>query len=75
MDSERYRESARIDLRRGSAERLQFDNDTFDKAVAINSMQVWPDAVAGLREIRRVTRSDGRIALGFTRYSGGGAKA
>src|SRR5208283_2213106 len=31
----RYRESARIDLRRGSAERLQFDNDAFDKAVVI----------------------------------------
>ncbi|HKN08605.1 MAG TPA: class I SAM-dependent methyltransferase [Pseudomonadota bacterium] len=34
-DRERYRESARIDLRRGSAERLQFDNDAFDKAVVI----------------------------------------
>src|SRR5262249_5056147 len=33
-------------------------------------MQVWPDAVAGLRAIRRVMKTGGRIALGFTPYSG-----
>ena len=33
-------------------------------------MQVWPDAGARLREIWRVMKSDGRIALGFTPYSG-----
>lgn len=62
--------SGRVDLRRGSVESLPFDANTFDKAIAINSMQVWPDAVAGLREIRRVMKSGGRIGLGFTRYSG-----
>jgi ubiquinone/menaquinone biosynthesis C-methylase UbiE len=60
----------RVDLRHGSVESLPFDSNTFDIAVAINSIQVWPDVVAGLREIRRVMRSDGRIALGFTQYSG-----
>jgi SAM-dependent methyltransferase len=60
----------RVDLRRGSVERLPFDSNTFDKAVAINSMQVWPDPVAGLREISRVMRPGGKIGLGFTRYSG-----
>jgi ubiquinone/menaquinone biosynthesis C-methylase UbiE len=62
--------SGRVDLRLGSVERLPFDDDAFDKALAINSMQVWPDPVAGLREIRRVMKPDGRIALGFTPYSG-----
>ena len=60
----------RVDLRHGTVDSLPFDSNTFDKAVAINSMQVWPDPVAGLREIRRVMRPGGRMGLGFTRYSG-----
>jgi ubiquinone/menaquinone biosynthesis C-methylase UbiE len=60
----------RVDLRYGSVESLPFDSDAFDKAIAINSMQLWPDAVAGLGEIRRVMKPGGRIGLGFTRYSG-----
>jgi SAM-dependent methyltransferase len=63
-------ENGRVDLRHGSVERLPFDSNTFDKAIAINSMQVWPNVAAGLREIRRVMKSRGRIGLGFTRYSG-----
>ena len=63
-------ESGHVDLRQGSVGNLPFDNNCFDKAVAINSMQVWPDALAGLREMLRVTKPGGRIALGFTPYSG-----
>jgi ubiquinone/menaquinone biosynthesis C-methylase UbiE len=37
-------ESGRVDLRYGSVESLSFEDNTFDKALAINSMQVWPDA-------------------------------
>jgi ubiquinone/menaquinone biosynthesis C-methylase UbiE len=59
-------QSGRIDLRHGSVESLPFDDNSFDRALAINSMQVWPDAAAGLREIRRVLKPGGRIALGFT---------
>jgi ubiquinone/menaquinone biosynthesis C-methylase UbiE len=62
--------SGRVDLRHRSVESLPFEDNTFDKALAINSMQIWPDAVGGLKEIRRVMRSGGRVALGFTPYSG-----
>jgi ubiquinone/menaquinone biosynthesis C-methylase UbiE len=62
--------SGPVDLRYGSAESLPFDDNTFNKALAINSMQVWTDAAAGLREIRRVLQAGGRLALGFTPYSG-----
>jgi len=59
-----------VDLRRGSVGRLPFDDNSFEKVLAINSMQVWPDAAAGLREIRRVMKPAARVALGFTLYSG-----
>jgi ubiquinone/menaquinone biosynthesis C-methylase UbiE len=61
---------SRVDLRYGSVENLQFEDNLFDKALAINSMQVWPDALTGLREIRRVLKAGGSVALGFTPYSG-----
>ncbi len=62
--------NGRVDLRLGSVESLPFDDNSFDGALAINSMQVWPDAVAGLQEIRRVMRPGATIALGFTPWSG-----
>jgi ubiquinone/menaquinone biosynthesis C-methylase UbiE len=62
--------SGRIDLRHGSVESLPFDDNSFDGALSVNTMQVWPDAVAGLREIRRVMRPGAMIALGFTPYAG-----
>jgi ubiquinone/menaquinone biosynthesis C-methylase UbiE len=62
--------SRRADLCYGSVERLPFADETFDKALAINSMQAWPDARAGLREIRRVLKHGGNVALGFTVNSG-----
>ena len=60
----------KVDLRYGSAERLPFADATFDKVLAINSMQAWPDAGAGLREVRRVLKPAGIVALGFTVNSG-----
>ena len=60
----------RVELRHGSVESLPFDDNSFDKALAINSMQYWPQAVAGLREVRRVMKAGGIIVLGFTPYSG-----
>jgi ubiquinone/menaquinone biosynthesis C-methylase UbiE len=62
--------TGRVDLRCDSVSGLPFDDDSFEKVLAINSMQLWPDATAGLREIRRVMKPAARIALGFTIYSG-----
>ena len=59
-----------VDLRHGAVENLPFEDSTFDVVLAINSMQVSPDVMAGLREIWRVTRPGGRVVLGFTRHSG-----
>ena len=51
-------------------DRLPFGDNSFDKVLAINSMQVWPDATAGLSEISRALRPDGILALVFTIHSG-----
>jgi ubiquinone/menaquinone biosynthesis C-methylase UbiE len=59
-----------VDLRRGSVESLPFDDNSFDKALAINSMQVWPDSNTGLTEIRRAMKPGASVAIGFAPYSG-----
>ena len=60
----------RVELRQASADHLPFVDGSFNKVLAINSMQLWPDALAGLREISRVLRHGGQLALAFTEYSG-----
>lgn len=63
-------ETGLVQLEYGSVEKLPFADDKFDKALAIDSMQVWPDAMAGLHSMRRVIKVGGKIALGFTPHSG-----
>ena len=60
----------RIELRYGTASDLPYDDKTFEKAFSINSMQVWPDAAAGLQELRRVLKPSGRLVLAFTPIAG-----
>lgn len=62
--------SGGVELHNGSVESLPFADSSLDKAMAVNSMQIWPNALDGLHEMRRVLRSGGTIALGFTPYSG-----
>jgi len=44
-----------------TAEHLPFDDGAFDASMASITVHQWPDAVAGLREMRRVTR--GPVAI------------
>ncbi|GID96289.1 MerR family transcriptional regulator [Amorphoplanes digitatis] len=39
-----------------AAESLPFEDRSFDAAMAVSTVHHWPDAVAGLREMRRVAR-------------------
>lgn len=39
-----------------SAEQLPFEDGSFDAAMAVSTVHHWQDAVAGLREMRRVAR-------------------
>lgn len=60
----------RVELHQASADRMPFEAASFDKVLASNSMHLWPDASAGLRELSRVLRPAGQLALAFTTYSG-----
>lgn len=62
-------EAGRVELHLGTVEKLPFDAATFHKAMTMNSLHLWPDPVAGLREIRRTLRPGGRIAVAITRFS------
>lgn len=62
-------EAGHVELHLGSVEELPFDDATFDKAMTMNSLHLWRDPVAGLREIKRILRPGGRIAVAFTRFS------
>jgi SAM-dependent methyltransferase len=40
----------------GTADALPFDDGAFDASMAILTVHHWPDPIAGVRELRRVTR-------------------
>jgi SAM-dependent methyltransferase len=62
-----------VDVRQGDAEQLPYDDGEFDLALAQLVVHFMSDPVAGLREMARVTRSDGTVAACVWDYQGGGA--
>ncbi len=53
----------RVDLRLGSVVALPFEDQTFDKVLAINSFHHWPSAQQGLQEVHRVLMVGGTVML------------
>jgi SAM-dependent methyltransferase len=51
-----------VDVVQAPAERLPFEDDAFDAAMAQLVVHFMADPIAGLREMARVTRPDGAIA-------------
>jgi ubiquinone/menaquinone biosynthesis C-methylase UbiE len=47
----------------GDAERLPFQDDTFDAVWSSGSIEYWPNPVEGLREIRRVLKPGERTVV------------
>ncbi len=62
-------EAGRIELHLSTVEKLPVADATFDKAMTMKSLHLWPDAVTGLQEIRRTLRPGGHIAVAITRFS------
>lgn len=53
----------RVLLRLGSATALPLEDAAFDKAFSANSLPFWPDQEAGVREMWRVLKPGGVIAI------------
>jgi len=64
-------EQERAFLREADVSDLPYDDGRFDWVVAINSHCFWPDLAGGLREIMRVLRPGGTLALAGGEYFGG----
>lgn len=61
-----------IDVRAGVAEHLPYPDHTFDLVVAQLVVHFMTDPVAGLSQMRRVTRAGGRVAACVWDHAGGG---
>ncbi|MCO5100757.1 MAG: methyltransferase domain-containing protein [Burkholderiaceae bacterium] len=57
------RKRADVEWREGRAEALPFPDDCFDAVISQFALMLFDDAVAALREMRRVSRPGGRIAV------------
>ena len=58
-------EAGRIDVVLSGVESLPFPDDMFDKALCVHVLYFWKDAEISLREIGRVLKPGGRLALLF----------
>jgi ubiquinone/menaquinone biosynthesis C-methylase UbiE len=57
--------AGRLEIRQGDAGSLPYDDATFDKVCGAHVIYFWPDAVATVRELRRVLRPKGTLALAY----------
>lgn len=57
------RERGLQNVRLGAAEKLPYEDETFDLVTALDVVEHLDDDVAGLSEMRRVLRPDGRLLL------------
>ena len=55
--------AGRVEVQPGRVEDLPFDNEVFDKILAIETFYFWPNPESSLRELRRVLRPGGALGL------------
>lgn len=63
--------AGRVDIQQASVSKLPFADATFDVVTAVETHYYWPDLVENLREIRRVLKAHGSLALIAESYAGG----
>jgi SAM-dependent methyltransferase len=63
-------ETGRVEIRHGSVSALPFPDNMFDTVTAVETHFWWPDLPGDLREILRVLKSRGQLALIAEIYKG-----
>ena len=58
-------ESNKVLIEFADVQKLPFDDNTFDKICTVNTIYFWDDLLVGLREIKRVIKSNGRLVIGI----------
>ena len=58
-------EAGRAAISLAASDALPYPGARFDAALAVHVLYFWKDAIADLREIRRVLRPGGRLLLGY----------
>jgi arsenite methyltransferase len=56
---------SRVTVQWGDVAALPFDAGLFDRVLTANTIYYWPGLQAGFREIARVLKPGGRVAVGF----------
>lgn len=63
--------AGRVDIRHASVSKLPFAANTLDVVTAIETQYYWPDLVNDMREILRVLKPGGTLAIIAETYRGG----
>ncbi len=56
-------QTGRVELKQGDVAALPYGDDSFDKAFAIHAIYFWPQPTQGLKELRRVLKPGGLLAM------------
>ncbi len=60
-----WQSAGRVEISAGTADQLPLADGACDTVVSVNTVVMWPDLAAGLHEIKRVLRPDGRLVLSW----------
>jgi ubiquinone/menaquinone biosynthesis C-methylase UbiE len=63
--------AGRVVIEKASVSKLPFPDDTFDLVTAIETQYYWPNLPGDMREILRVLKPAGRLAIIAETYKGG----
>ncbi len=63
--------SGRVEIVQGTVSKLPFAENFFDLVTAVETYYFWPDLVTDMREIARVLKPGGQLAIMAEAYKGG----